>query len=61
MGDGSSSLSSSDDVILEQLFVDMDRQRQCAFAHVVVVAKSFHMFNANMPMNWRRVEVNQWT
>jgi hypothetical protein len=61
MGDGSSSSFSSDDLILEQLFVDMDSQRQCAFACVVVVANSFHMFNANMPMSWRRVEVNQWT
>jgi hypothetical protein len=60
MGDGSSSSFSRDDVILEQLFVDMDSQRQCVFA-CVVVANSFHMFNANMPMSWRRVEVNQWT
>jgi hypothetical protein len=61
MGDGSSFFSLSDDDILEQLFVDMDRHRQCAFACVVIVANSFHMFNANMPMSWRRVEVNQWT
>jgi hypothetical protein len=29
------------------MFVDMDGQRQCAFATVVVVANSFDMFNAN--------------
>jgi hypothetical protein len=27
--------------------VNMDRQRQCAFARVFVVANSFQMFNAN--------------
>jgi hypothetical protein len=37
----------SDDEILEQLFVDMDRQRQCDFACAIVGANSFHMFNAN--------------
>jgi hypothetical protein len=47
IGDGLSYSSSSDDQILEQFFVDMDRQRQCAFACVVVVANSFDMFNAN--------------
>jgi hypothetical protein len=27
--------------------MDMDRQRQCAFACAIVGANSFHMFNAN--------------
>jgi hypothetical protein len=29
------------------MFVNMDRQRQCAFAAIVVDANSFDMFNAN--------------
>jgi hypothetical protein len=32
MGGGFSSSSSNDNEMLEQLFVNMDRQRQCAFA-----------------------------
>jgi inosine/xanthosine triphosphate pyrophosphatase family protein len=47
MGDGFSPSSSSDDENLEQLFVHMDRQKQCIFVCVIVVANSFHMFNAN--------------
>ncbi len=47
MRDGFSSSSPSDYEILEQLFVDMDKQRRCAFACAIGVAKSFHMFNAN--------------
>jgi hypothetical protein len=43
----SSNFSSNVDEILEQLFVNMDTQRQCAFACVVVVTNSFNMFNAN--------------
>jgi len=27
--------------------MNMDRQRQCAFAHILVVTNSFQMFNAN--------------
>jgi hypothetical protein len=47
MRDGFSSSSPSDYEILEQLFVDMDKQRRCAFACAIGVTKSFHMFNAN--------------
>jgi hypothetical protein len=47
MWGGLSFFSSSDNEMLEQLFVNMDRQRQCAFARVFVVANSFQMFNAN--------------
>jgi hypothetical protein len=47
IGNGPSYFFSSDDQIFEQLFVDMDRQKQCAFACAVVVANSFDMFNAN--------------
>jgi len=47
VGNGLSYSSSSDDHIFKQLFVDMDRQKQCAFACVVVVANSFDMLNAN--------------
>jgi hypothetical protein len=47
MEDGFSSLSPSDDEILEQLFVDINKQKQCAFACAIGVANSFHMFNAN--------------
>jgi hypothetical protein len=41
MGNGLAS-SSSDDEMMEQLLVDMDRQRQFAFACVVVIANSFN-------------------
>jgi hypothetical protein len=44
---GSNSSSSSDDKIFEQLFVDMDRQKQCAFACAIVMLNSSDMFNAN--------------
>jgi hypothetical protein len=47
IGNGLSYSSSSDDQIFKQLFVDVDRQKQCAFACVVVVANSFDMLNAN--------------
>jgi hypothetical protein len=47
MGECYSSSSSSDDEILKQLFVDMDRQRQCAFACAIVVANLSDMFNDN--------------
>jgi predicted small metal-binding protein len=47
LGDGSSSSSSCDDEILEQLFVHMDRKKKNVFACVIVVANSFHVFNAN--------------
>jgi len=47
IGEGLNYSSSSDDQILEQLFMDMDRQRQRAFACAVVVVNSFDMFNAN--------------
>jgi hypothetical protein len=42
-----SSSSSCHDEILKQLFVDMDRQRECAFACAIVVANLFGMFNDN--------------
>jgi hypothetical protein len=42
-----SSSSSNDDGILKQLFVDMYRQRECAFACAIVVANLFDMFNDN--------------
>ncbi len=29
------------------MFVDVDRQRQCAFTTIVVTANSSNMFNAN--------------
>ncbi len=37
--------------------MDMDRERQCAFACAVVEANSFHMFNANE----LKKGVNLWT
>jgi hypothetical protein len=58
MGDAFSSSSSSDDKILEQLFVNIWRQRQCVFGSAIVVANSCDMFNvdelkkgANQSMN----------
>jgi hypothetical protein len=47
MGDGFSSSSPSDYEILDQLFMDIHKQRQCAFACAIGVANSFHMFNTN--------------
>jgi inosine/xanthosine triphosphate pyrophosphatase family protein len=47
MGGGFNSSSSNDNEMVEQLFVNMDRQRQCVFACVLVVANSFQMFNVN--------------
>jgi hypothetical protein len=47
LGGGFSSSFSSDNEMLKQLFVNMDRQRQCAFACVLVAANSFQVFNAN--------------
>jgi len=47
MGDSFKFSSSGDDEILEQLFVHMDRQRQCVFACAIVLFNLFHMFNAN--------------
>ncbi len=47
MGDSFKFSSLGDDEILEQLFVHMDRQRQCVFACAIVVFNLFHMFNAN--------------
>jgi hypothetical protein len=59
-GNSSSSSSSSDNEILEQLFMDMDRQRQCAFACAIVGVSSFHMLNAN-ELEEARVQVSKWT
>ncbi len=47
MGDGFNSSSSSNDEILEQLFVNMWRQRQCVFGCAIVVANSCDMFNVD--------------
>ncbi len=47
VGDNCNSSSSTNDEILEQLFVDMDRQRGCVFACAIVVDNSFHMLNPN--------------
>jgi len=47
MGDDFSFSSSGNHEISEQLFVHMDRQRQCVFACAIVVLNLFHMFNAN--------------
>jgi hypothetical protein len=41
MGNGFTS-SSSDDEMMEQLLVDMDRQKHFVFACVVVIANSFN-------------------
>jgi len=40
-------VSPSDDEILEQLFVDINKRRQCDFACAIDVANSLYMFNAN--------------
>jgi hypothetical protein len=32
---------------MQEMFVNMDRHKQCAFATIVVVANSFNVFNAN--------------
>jgi predicted small metal-binding protein len=47
MGNSFSFSSSSDDEILEQFFVHMDRQKQYVFACAIVVFNLLHMFNAN--------------
>jgi hypothetical protein len=60
MGNSYSSSSSSDNKILEELFLDLDRQRQCAFACAVVGANSFHMLNAN-ELEEARMQVSKWT
>jgi hypothetical protein len=43
----SPSSSSSSDNGMQEMFVNMDRHKQCAFATIVVVANSFNVFNAN--------------
>ncbi len=45
-GSNSSSSSSSIDDGMQEMFANMDRQKQCASV-VIVVANSFNMFNAN--------------
>ncbi len=40
------SSSSSDDKMIHEMFVNMDKQRQCVFAYAIV-ANSSNMFNAN--------------
>jgi len=40
------SSSSSDDEMIHEMFVNMDKQKQCAFAYAIV-ANSSNMFNAN--------------
>jgi hypothetical protein len=42
----SHSSSSSDDKMIPEMFVNMDRHRRCAFAYAIV-ANSSNMFNAN--------------
>jgi hypothetical protein len=46
-GSNSFGFSSSSDDGMQEMFVDMDKQKQCAFATAVIVANSFDMFNAN--------------
>jgi len=46
-GSNSSSSSSSSDDGMQEMFVDMDRQKQCAFAVVIIAANSVDMFNAD--------------
>jgi hypothetical protein len=43
----SSSSSSSSDNGMHEMFENMDRHKQCAFATIVVATNSSNMFNAN--------------